>query len=82
MIEFKFWNAGKNDLYVYTETCEFAKELRKEFGWGATYERNGTIFAWQFKVPNRTIGVLKTRYESVHRSSEEEKVEKLVVETQ
>jgi hypothetical protein len=82
MIDLECWCAGGNDLYLYTENRDFARELKKEFGAGAIYERYGKVFAWQFKVPNRTIAVLKRRFDSLRRSSEQEEPENLLVESQ
>jgi hypothetical protein len=45
------WPVGNGDIAVYTEEIDVAKLLTELIGKGATYERAGTIYAWQFILP-------------------------------
>ena len=83
---FDSWNAGGSDAYLYTENWDFAKELRKEFGHGGVYFRNCRAMAWQFKVPNRLLPLLRKKLEMLIRDTqsavEEEIAQKLDVDFQ
>jgi hypothetical protein len=55
------WSLGKGDVAVYTEDPETAKTLRKLLGQGATYQRDGKAFAWQFVLPQHKRSYIKTK---------------------
>lgn len=59
---FECWNISRNEMYLYTEDCSIAKELKKEFHSVTVYFRGIHPFAWQFLVPARILPVLKKRY--------------------
>lgn len=49
------WKSGPGESFIYTTDREFAVTLRKEFGAGATYQRDGHAFAWSFIIPNNRL---------------------------
>ena len=55
------WDAGGDESYVYTESWNIAKELKREFRRCAVYIRGSHAFAWQFKVPKRLLKHLQLR---------------------
>jgi hypothetical protein len=72
---FEVWHAGGDFSFLYTEDRDFARELRKEFGRAALYERRGKVFAWQFKIPNHLVNALKARFESQEEKPENSSVD-------
>lgn len=61
----EIWDAGEGYSYLYTESWEFAQELRKEFRHNASYYRGMRAFAWQFRVPKRIVGIIRMRFKKL-----------------
>lgn len=59
---FEYWDAGGNDIYVYSEVWDIARRLKKEQGRCATYMRNGYLFAWQFTIRKQRLRWLENRF--------------------
>ena len=78
---FEFWDAGTRDVYLYTEDRDFAKELRKQLGRCAFYERKRKVFAWQLKVPGRLVPLLERMHQELEEARRKES-EKILVENQ
>lgn len=53
------WSIGNGEVFLYTENAAAAKVVRKIHGRGAVYERNGKVFAWQFRIPLTQLGFLE-----------------------
>jgi hypothetical protein len=44
-IEMEIWSAGEGESYVYTNSWPMVRGLKKKFGRGAEYIRDGVILA-------------------------------------
>jgi len=56
---FEKWSIGTNELYLYTEESLVAGVLKALTGTVTTYEKNGRVFAWQFRVPETKLGFVE-----------------------
>lgn len=61
---FDFWPASPREFYINTEEESLARDLRREFGPGATYERRGVVFAWRFLVKKTRIAWVAKRFDA------------------
>lgn len=64
----EIWSAGDGDSYVYTNSWPMVQALRRKFGRGAEYIRNGVVLAWQFKIPKRFVDMLKRNFRRLRKS--------------
>ncbi len=70
--QLEIWNAGDGESYVYTNSWPMVRALRKKFGRGAEYIRNGVILAWQFRIPKGFVEMLKRNFRRFRRSEIDE----------
>lgn len=70
--QLEIWNAGEGESYVYTNSWPMVRALRKKFGQGAEYIRNGVILAWQFRIPKRFVDLLKRNFRRFRRAEIDE----------
>ncbi|RPH38123.1 hypothetical protein EHM92_00855 [bacterium] len=70
--QLEFWSAGDGDSYVYTNSWRMVQALNRKFGRGAEYIRNGSILAWQFKIPKRFVDMLKLNFRRLRRAEIDE----------
>ena len=71
-IEMEIWSAGEGESYVYTNSWPMVRALKKRFGQGAEYIRDGVILAWQFRIPGRLVEMLKRNFRKFRRSGIDE----------
>ncbi len=71
---FEVWDAGGDDVYLYTHYWQIARTLREEFR-PTTYSKGNFDVAWQFKLPKRLIKILQRRFGLARKSSEKMTVE-------
>ena len=60
--QLEIWNAGDGESFVYTNSWRLVRALKRKFGEGAEYVRNGVILAWQFRIPGRFVNMLKRNF--------------------
>lgn len=70
--QLEIWNAGEGESYVYTNSWPMVRALRKKFGQGAEYIRNGVTLAWQFRIPKRFVDMLKRNFRRFRRAEIDE----------
>lgn len=70
--QLEIWSAGEGESYVYTNSWRMVRALRKKFGQGAEYIRDGVILAWQFRIPRRFVDMLKRNFRKLVRSEIDE----------
>jgi hypothetical protein len=59
----EFWIASPTEAYLYTESEKVANELLADFRAPTCYYRgNGSLFAWQFLIPNRLLPLLRRKF--------------------
>ncbi len=63
LVIWKTWEAGPGYSYAYTNDLEFAENLEKKFGKGATYSKGKTLIGRQFLVPTKRLAALMRAYE-------------------
>ena len=50
---------------MYTNSWPMVRALKKKFGQGAEYIRDGVILAWQFRIPRRFVEMLKRNFRKI-----------------
>jgi hypothetical protein len=60
--QLEIWNAGDGESYVYTNSWRLVRALKRKFGEGAEYIRNGVTLAWQFRIPRRFVNMLTRNF--------------------
>ena len=70
--QLEIWSAGEGESYVYTNSWPMVRALRKKFGQGAEYIRNGVILAWQFRIPKQLVDMIKRNFRRFRRSEIDE----------
>jgi hypothetical protein len=56
---FENWSIGNGEIYLYTEESLVAEVLRALTATFTTYEKNGRVFAWQFRVPESKLSFVE-----------------------
>jgi hypothetical protein len=59
---FEYWEIGAREAFVYTEDRLLAERLRDDFGPATIYHSGPSAFGWQFRVPQRIVGLMKKRF--------------------
>lgn len=75
MARFETWDAGGDNLYLYTEDREIKKELSRDYATAGTYYRDKGCYGWQFLIRKRVLPFLKKRFQSAEGHSKHEKKE-------
>ncbi len=59
----EIWQASRKEKYLFTTLKSLAEVLEKEYGWRITYQKENTVFAWQFIIPNNRVEFYRRMFE-------------------
>jgi hypothetical protein len=65
--KYETWSAGNSQTFLYTEDRELAKFMATSVGKaGTTYDLNGRVYAWQFRLKTELVPLLVRKYSETH----------------